>query len=268
MLFSVQTAAERILLSKAYQVYHFPVADGTFDLNPTSSRDSAAVGEIGNSDIPLFQPGSKVCLNYNRYPELYVVLAVAYPRRSTDTAASSSAVTPPVEDVTTSLETATVSRSDSAGAATAKLGTVTASNADAETVSTSSLTQPTSSATAAVTATAKTKYLYLVLPNVAAKLKPKIDLVNAKVVYGEHLINPPVFAVNRVLRFPLQTKEADDAITLPVEIKKVVLNLGLDTMGGEREKDEWKYKFQHGTEWVPESVLMDLYEMTSAGALD
>ena len=267
MSFSVQTAAERILLSKAYQVYHFPVADGSSDANPTSSLEPSAVNENGNTNSPHFQPGSKVCLSYNRYPEPCVIIAVAYPPRSADTAASSSVPTTPVEDVTASLETATLSGPPAAETVATEVRTATAGNADTETANIAPVTELTSSVTAAAVTTT-IKYLYLVLHNDTSKLKPSVDLNKAKVVYQEHIVNPPLYAIGRVLRFQIPISTDGDAVSLPVEIKKVVNHLGLDTMGGEPESKEWKYKFLHGTEWVPESALVVLDEMTSAGVLE
>ena len=254
LLSSVQKAAESILAQKAYQIYPFPVNDGRRQLFDNDSWLAAA-----DPDAPKFKPGHKVCISYNKQPDLFVVVAVAVIPGRKDQPTSTSASASDVTALTESLDTTSIA------------STAVDDDDDSQTV--------TDEATSAGDPT----YLYLVVPlsNASAmELKDTVNLALAKTVLEKYLVIPPVFFPGRVLHIPINKWGSE--LVLPVEIKKVKRGKGLTVgntdpatrlaalqLGREtgllaptapwsRKVDVWNYKFTHGSEWVCEDAVVDL----------
>jgi hypothetical protein len=245
---SIQSAAVSMLLKKAYQPYHFP--------EPTAAQQT--LFKLDQQDIanafnpaspPTFKLGTKVCLAYNRNPEIYIVIGAAF-RPGHPTIASDE-----VQAITDGLASRTdatikdIVKAPSPSTATSKPGQEVDHS---------------------------TKFVYLVVPSGAKTLKPNTDLNTAKTILAENLSAPPRFAVGRVLLLNLPIDRHSNTVVLPIEISSIQRGLGFaagaDANGAGPSftngtmdfrapwEDTWKYKLTHSGDWVSEETLVAMVD--------
>lgn len=202
-------------------------------------------GVFDPTAVPNLKLGAKVCLTYDRNPEIYVVVGAAF---GPDHPALESKGTQAITDDLAALAVA-----DSKENANAP---VTPTEQLAE------LVNPPDHGK---------NFIYLVVPvsGPGVKgLKPTIDLGTAKTVLEKNLSVPPRFVAGRIFTVNVPIDRRGNMVAVPVEIASVQRGLGFSAGAGAVAsvanggtafnapwEDLWKYKLVHSGAWVSEEAL-------------